>query len=635
MGRIAVLVPTDEMVHLAHNILQEGKYSQIEEVIRIETEDSISQARRAIARGASILVARGLQASIMKRHTDVPVVEMVVTAQEMALLIQRARQLIHKERPVIAVVGIRNMFCDMDYFEEIFDISLRLFMARDGDELEEQAALAAQSDADILIGGDTAVEQAKAHGLPSLFLSVTEDSLRTAFGVAQSMDQAIQREKRSQARMDILLDSKYTGTMSLDQEGRVTYLNGVMEELLNQKRDQVLGLEIYQLFREVDREQLQAVCLRKQASYSLLAGRKGRSLLCTFTPVVVDDRVDSILMSCQPLRRRKEAGAQKGESAGPGAVHPMCRFADLGDSRSMERCIARASMYSRSGHALYLWGKESGLLLKTAAAIHNEGPRSQKGFVDLDLEEMTFQEQRERLFSDQGLIAALEGGTLFLRGLESAAPQIQKSLFYLAQNHIRRNPAGKKLPADVRLILASRESLSALAARGKVQEELYGCLAYFSLRVPSPLEEKEEAENFIKDRFREICGRYERYHVLTEDGLNCLLAQDWNEESLELENFLERLILESSRRTIDREAVLCLRQEQREELGEEEEPSSREELPGEARRILQVLNDQGWNREQTARILGISKTTLWRKMKQYCISKNETMRKDFEIKMNE
>ena len=153
MGRISVLVPTEEMVHLSHNILQEGRFSDIQEVIQVSTEDAVAQARQAAARGSSILVARGLQAALIKRHTSIPVVEIVISAQEMALLIQRARQLILKERPTIAVAGNQNMFCDMSRFEDIFHINLQLFLAQDDGDLEKKAQEAAQSGADLLIGG--------------------------------------------------------------------------------------------------------------------------------------------------------------------------------------------------------------------------------------------------------------------------------------------------------------------------------------------------------------------------------------------------------------------------------------------------------------------------------------------------
>ena len=134
MGKIALLVSREEMIHQAHNILQEKKF-EIQEMRVIHTGDTVMEARRSIADGATIIIARGLQASIIKQYTDTPVVEIVLTAQEMALLIMRAKQIAGKEKPVVAVVGFRNMFCDMSYFDELYNIELKTYFADQGAEL--------------------------------------------------------------------------------------------------------------------------------------------------------------------------------------------------------------------------------------------------------------------------------------------------------------------------------------------------------------------------------------------------------------------------------------------------------------------------------------------------------------------
>ena len=112
MGKIVLLVPREEMLYLAHNILQEKKYA-IAQMRVIQTENTVVEARNSIAAGADIIIARGLQASLIKQYTDVPVVEIVATAQEMALLVVKARQIVKKAKPIIAVVGFQNMFLSL------------------------------------------------------------------------------------------------------------------------------------------------------------------------------------------------------------------------------------------------------------------------------------------------------------------------------------------------------------------------------------------------------------------------------------------------------------------------------------------------------------------------------------------
>ena len=161
MGKIVLLVSREEMIYQAHNILQEKQY-EIQEMRLVKTEDTVMEARQMIAAGATILIARGLQASLIKQYTDIPVVEIVITAQEMGLLVTRARQILKKQRPFIAVVGLKNMFSDMSYFETLYDIELRTHYAAGEYSLYDAAKEAVADGADLIIGGDTAVAAAQA-----------------------------------------------------------------------------------------------------------------------------------------------------------------------------------------------------------------------------------------------------------------------------------------------------------------------------------------------------------------------------------------------------------------------------------------------------------------------------------------
>lgn len=194
MGGIALLLPREDMQYQAHNVLQEKHYD-IDQMQVIHTEETITAARTAIARGARILIARGLQASLIKQYTDVPVAEIVVTAQEMGLLMVKAKEIVKKPTPVIAVVGFRNMLSDMSYFNTIYEVELRTYFASSNSLLEESALEAVEDQADLVIGGELATRIAGEHGIPSLFLSTTEDALRRAFDVAQRMLYAIRREE--------------------------------------------------------------------------------------------------------------------------------------------------------------------------------------------------------------------------------------------------------------------------------------------------------------------------------------------------------------------------------------------------------------------------------------------------------
>ena len=139
MARFALLLPREEMVEPAGRIARELEMDVVlnQSVPTERILDLMEDCRRA---GADILVARGRQASILKEHTDFPVVEIQLTGLEIARLLHRARSLVsHLERPKIGVVTIPNMVGNIQGFEEIFDIELHTYFISGLSEMERGA----------------------------------------------------------------------------------------------------------------------------------------------------------------------------------------------------------------------------------------------------------------------------------------------------------------------------------------------------------------------------------------------------------------------------------------------------------------------------------------------------------------
>ncbi|MEG0216320.1 MAG: PrpR N-terminal domain-containing protein [Hungatella sp.] len=327
MGKIVLLVSRDEMLYLAHNILQEKKY-EIGEMRVIRTQDSVMEARNSIANGATIIIARGLQASLIKQYTDIPVVEIVLTAQEMAILIMKAKQIVKKPKPVIAVVGLRNMFCDMSYFDGIYDIELRMYYAESGDKLHEAAQQAAEEEADLIIGGDTAVEAATTRQIPSLFLSITEDSLKNAFAMAESMDYAMGVEKKNAAQMETILDYSFNGVMKIDASGLIRAVNPQIEDMLGQAAEHLTGRAVTEVFGDLDREMMQQV-LEAGKEYSLLMQVQRTFVFAMIAPVMVDLRVDGAILTCHRMKKKSAGGANTEKKLRRDNQIAFARFEDL------------------------------------------------------------------------------------------------------------------------------------------------------------------------------------------------------------------------------------------------------------------------------------------------------------------
>lgn len=629
MGKIVLLVPREEMLYLAHNILQEKKYA-IAQMRVIQTENTVVEARNSIAAGADIIIARGLQASLIKQYTDVPVVEIVATAQEMALLVVKARQIVKKARPIIAVVGFQNMFCDMTYFETIYDIKLRTYFAANGSGLKEKAMEAVEDGADLMIGGDIAVETAKEADIPSLFLSITEDSLRTAFSMAESLDFAMGAEKRSTAQIETLLDYSFNGVVNMDRKGVITTVNPVMRDILGADGEQVAGRHITQVFSDIDRDKLSQVLEGKEESYSSFMQAGKTSIFAILAPVRVGNETEGAILTCHKVKQQSR-GERRPQRDGANRVQGLIarrNFSSIRqESGAMKECVHLARLYSQSEQPVLLLGETGTERRALAESIHNTGLCSEGPFLALSCAGLAREEQEEMLFGNKGAVFLAEGGTLYLEDVETLSLKSQYGLYQLIRYKTGSRAFARTMGFHIRVIASSiltPEDLGHLAFSGGFRQDLYYLFTGLVLRVPPLRERPEDLEQAIRDTVREACDQYSRYHVVTQGGMQCLKAYPWQGNLLQLETFLKRLILTAEKRSIDEILVRKLLRELFPSSAPVRMMPDGQGIGGpvaceEERQIRLALTAQGGSRERAAACLGISKATLWRKMKKYNI----------------
>ena len=629
MGKIVLLVPREEMLYLAHNILQEKKYA-IAQMRVIQTENTVVEARNSIAAGADIIIARGLQASLIKQYTDVPVVEIVATAQEMALLVVKARQIVKKARPIIAVVGFQNMFCDMTYFETIYDIKLRTYFAANGSGLKEKAMEAVEDGADLMIGGDIAVETAKEADIPSLFLSITEDSLRTAFSMAESLDFAMGAEKRSTAQIETLLDYSFNGVVNMDRKGVITTVNPVMRDILGADGEQVAGRHITQVFSDIDRDKLSQVLEGKEESYSSFMQAGKTSIFAILAPVRVGNETEGAILTCHKVKQQSR-GERRPQRDGANRVQGLIarrNFSSIRqESGAMKECVHLARLYSQSEQPVLLLGETGTERRALAESIHNTGLCSEGPFLSLSCAGLAREEQEEMLFGNKGAVFLAEGGTLYLEDVETLSLKSQYGLYQLIRYKTGSRDFARTMGFHIRVIASSiltPEDLGHLAFSGGFRQDLYYLFTGLVLRVPPLRERPEDLEQAIRDTVREACDQYSRYHVVTQGGMQCLKAYPWQGNLLQLETFLKRLILTAEKRSIDEILVRKLLRELFPSSAPVRMMPDGQGIGGpvaceEERQIRLALTAQGGSRERAAACLGISKATLWRKMKKYNI----------------
>ena len=434
MARFALLLPREEMVEPAGRIARELEMDVVHNQ-SVPTErilDLMVDCRRA---GADILVARGRQASILKEHTDFPVVEIQLTGLEIARLLHRARSLVsHLERPKIGVVTIPNMVGNIQGFEEIFDIELHTYFISGLSEMERGAEQAVADGMDVILGGDFVNAYCRRLGKRTLFFDGTEDSLRTSLLHARNVGQVADAERRNTAHLQVLLDYSFNGILELDARGIIVQSNDVACKILEQEREKLVGLPLSTLMPREDAEfWADALAQRRELYFSVL-NVAGVHVVANAAPVADWDAGEGMVFSfyeMQKMERQGERALRERYRLQRYLAHG--RFEDVNHtSREMSRLVKLARTFAETGQPILVYGEVGSGKSLFAQSIHNASPCSKGPFVTFDC--AAHSPEQEAALSRAG--KAADTGTLYLDNLDQLTPGGQRVLCRLLREGV-------------------------------------------------------------------------------------------------------------------------------------------------------------------------------------------------------
>ncbi len=274
----------------------------------------------------------------------------------------------------------------------------------------------------------------------------------------------------------------------------------------------------------------------------------------------------------------------------------------------------------------------------TARAIHQSSSRRDKPFVEVACGSLPDSLLESELFGHvagsftgavkdkEGKFLQADGGTLFLDELATASPSLQVKLLRVLQDREFEPVGGNKtIKVDVRLILATNANLEEMVAKGEFRQDLYYRINVITLTQP-PLRERIGdipllLEHFLND-FREQTGK--KVEGFSEDAIQLLQQHNWPGNVRELVNIVERSVVLCKNPVIDvddlPESVRKLSHLSAGHIAHIGNTPLKKALADPERQILlEALEQNGWNRQQTAAMLGINRTTLYKKMKKFGI----------------
>ena len=609
-------------------------------------EEALQTLAELVAAGEEVdaLAAAGANGAYLRDHSGFAVALVTPTASDLVQAMTHARSIARR----VAVVSHQGAASGLQQLGDALGLELveRTYVTRE--DAKAIVADVAREGIEVVVGPGPACDVAEQIGLRAVCV-YSGDSARVALGNAISVARFVRAERGRRERLRSILDHLEEGVVAVDAEERVELVNSAAERLLGLSAAATLGKRLPALASV----SLTSVVESGAAELDGVEKLGARTLALNRIPLRLRGAPAGALLTCQDsatIQRRERR--LRTEHRPQRFVARYLLSGLLGGSPALGRVRALAERFAKTDGTVLITGESGTGKELVAQGIHNAGTRRDRPFVALNCAAFPEALLEAELFGHDegaftgsrrggrpGLFEAAHTGTIFLDEVGDIPLPLQTRLLrVLQERQVLRLGSNDPVPLDVRVIAATNKDLKRAVADGQFRGDLYYRINILHLRLP-PLRERPEdvatiaASILQRGLLRQgTPGAHPQALALVAPHL---VRHRWPGNVRELENVLERVAVLYA----DRDASAPVQQAElravlpelfedappgRDDGAPEPAPPAGSAAPAPDLRqvrdeqdrayIEQVVRQCGGNQSAAAKRLGISRSTLWRKL---------------------
>ncbi|MFO7857438.1 MAG: propionate catabolism operon regulatory protein PrpR [Ectothiorhodospiraceae bacterium] len=574
------------------------------------------------------VVAAGSNGAFLRHHLALPVMLVTLSGFDVLAALATAR----RQSRHIALITHGGTHPELLEFKQQFDLELEHCAYESAADAQRLVSEIAARGVGAVIGPGLVTDLAEQAGLTAVFV-YSRGSVEQALNSAIEVSRMGRMEAARRERLDTILQQLDEGVVAVDMDERVQAFNPAMERLLGVSADQLSGRRLSQVASQLGLRETLANGTTELGGVQRIGSR---TLVTNRTPILEQGVQTGAVMTLQDSTTIQRVDRSLRSTNKPRQFAARYEIDQIiGDSRPIRDAREVAVRYAATDTTVLILGESGTGKELLAQGIHNASARRGHAFVALNCGAFPESLLESELFGFEdgaftgsrrggkpGLFEAAHTGTIFLDEIGEMPLTLQTRLLRVLQEHdIIRLGATQPTPVDVRVIAATHRDLLAAVANGEFRQDLYYRINILRLGVP-PLRERIEDIPALVDTLLERAldrrGASEALGAIRDWMMPYFQGYNWPGNIRELENVIERLATfatEFEQGKMDSEYLNWLVPELFDaDTNGSKAPPRAETDAEELARIRRVLDQCEGNQTAACRQLGISRSTLWRRL---------------------
>ena len=579
-----------------------------------------------------VVIARGFSATILKRG-KIPVVEVPLLPYDIIRVLLKSREL-HPGRRVV-FPATPNLTAHAESLDTLLGLDIEFIHMPSTMGREPEIAFGKIRDPDgcVVIGGKPITDFAERLGMPNFTIESGPEAMASALAEATRLARVRRLEQERAQSFKSILDYNTDGILALDKENRFTTLNAMAGKIL-ELNGAAVGRTLASFHPDTP---LTTLLARVPHCSDEIVLFKNTPLVVNKTGIFLEgERIGSVvtLQYLTKIQNSEKNIRNKIADRGLVAKHS---FDDIrGDGPAIRQAVRTAHRFAGVDSGVLIIGQSGTGKELFAQSIHSESQQKRHPFMAINCAAIPENLLESELFGyaegaftgavkggKPGLIELAHMGTLFLDEIGEMPLRLQARLLRVLQEKEFMRIGGEKVtPVTIRVIAATNKNLPDLIDAGQFREDLYYRLAVLTLRLPPLSERVEDIPLLVSLFLEESARRLQRpLFAVSAETMAMLCRLPWPGNVRELRNICEQLIVLCDDATIDKEQTEAVLAEKLQRTHAADKHFA--QTPTKARHpectpeTVRALLSEGLSKQKVADTLGINRSTLWRRMREW------------------